>query len=71
MPGAGPKSQYEVCSTKSELLRLWAEAARLYSTALLNLEHDGLPLSDGVHLAHRQCGAFHKAFDDHRKEHGC
>jgi hypothetical protein len=70
MPGTGER-QYEICLTKSELLRLWANAARTYSKALLNLEHDGLPLSDGVYRAQRQCDEFHKAYEDHRKEHGC
>ena len=71
MPGTGAQSRFDACWTKAELLRLWADAARVYSTALLNLEQDGLPLSDGIYLAKRQCDAFHKAYETHRKEHGC
>jgi hypothetical protein len=70
MPGADPPNR-DVCRKKIELCRRWSQAAREYSTVLLDTTGDGSPVSDAIYQALDKSNRARAALDMHRKEHGC
>jgi hypothetical protein len=59
------------CLEKMEFLSLWALATRHYAQSVAESERRGDTTFEPTASAKRECEKAYKAFQDHRKKHGC
>ena len=64
-------SPLPVCLEKMEFLSLWALATRHYAQSVAESERRGDTTLEPTARARRECERAYKAFQNHRKKHGC